>query len=133
MRKRLALAAVLTAFLAAPVVAQTTQPAPAQPSPRLLPLGPATRNSTTAQTPPAAVQPDLSASQRAARPAAPSNQVVNINTATEKDLDTLPEVGPVRAKTIIGGRPYASTQDLLTKRVVSQRVYDKIRNRTTVR
>ena len=141
MRKNLALAAALAALLAAPVLtpetwAQTTQPVPAQPSPRLLPQGPMTRNSTTAQTPPAAVQPDLSATPRttlgATRPAAPANQVVNINTASEKDLDSLPGIGPVRAKTIIGGRPYASTQDLLSKHVLSQRIYDKIKNRIAV-
>ena len=136
MRKHLTLAAALAVLLAAPVLAQTTQPVPAQPSSRLLPQGPMTRNSTTAQTPPPAVQPDLSATPRTTmgttRQAAPSNQIVNINTANEKDLDSLPEIGPVRAKTIIGGRPYASTQDLLSKHVLSQRIYDKIKGRVTV-
>ena len=142
MRKSLALAAALTALLASPVLAprtwaQTNQPVPAQPYSRLLPQGPMTRNSTTAQTPPPAVQPDLSATPRTTmgttRQAAPSNQVVNINMANEKDLDSLPQIGPVRAKAIIGGRPYASTQDLLTKHVLSQRIYDKIKDRISVR
>ena len=138
MRKSLALAAALAALVAAPVLtprtwAQTTQPVPAQPYSRLLPQGPMTRNSTTAQTPPPAVQPDLSATARTTRPMAPSSQAVNINTANEKDLDSLPQIGPVRAKTIIGGRPYASTQDLLTKHVLSQRIYDKIKDRISVR
>ena len=141
MRKSFALAAALTVLLAAPILtprtsAQTTQPVPAQPSSRLLPQGPMTRNSTTTQTPAPVVQPGLSTTPRttlgATRPAAPASQVVNINTASEKDLDSLPQIGPVRAKTIIGGRPYASTQDLLSKHVLSQRIYDQIKGRITV-
>ena len=68
-----------------------------------------------------------------ARPAARPGQVVNINTASEADLDSLTQIGPVRAKTIIGGRPYATPQDLVTKRVLPQRIYDKIKDRITVR
>ena len=37
---------------------------------------------------------------------------VNINTATEQELDTLPNIGPARAKLIIGGRPYKSVDEL---------------------
>jgi competence ComEA-like helix-hairpin-helix protein len=37
---------------------------------------------------------------------------VNINTATEEELDTLPNIGPARAKLIIAGRPYKSVDEL---------------------
>jgi len=37
---------------------------------------------------------------------------VDINSASEKELDTLPGVGPATAKKIIAGRPYSSVQDL---------------------
>src|SRR6185437_6000148 len=37
---------------------------------------------------------------------------VDINSASEKDLDTLPGVGPATAKKIIAGRPYSSVSDL---------------------
>jgi len=39
--------------------------------------------------------------------------VVNINTATQPELETVPGIGPTRAVQIIVGRPYASVDDLL--------------------
>lgn len=56
------------------------------------------------------------------------NNLVNINSATEKDLDTLPGVGPVTAQKIIAGRPYSSLNDLLAKKAVSGSVYEKIKD-----
>jgi len=37
---------------------------------------------------------------------------VDLNTASEKDLDGLQGVGPTTAKKIIAGRPYSSIDDL---------------------
>ena len=37
---------------------------------------------------------------------------IDINSASEKDLDALPGVGPATAKKIIAGRPYASLSEL---------------------
>ena len=39
--------------------------------------------------------------------------IVNINTGTEEELETVPEVGPARAAQIIANRPFASVDDLL--------------------
>jgi competence protein ComEA len=41
-----------------------------------------------------------------------SGAKIDLNTASEKDLDSLPGVGPATAKKIVAGRPYGSVNDL---------------------
>lgn len=61
--------------------------------------------------------------------AKPRMALANINTSSEADMEkTLPGVGAVRAKAIIAGRPYASPQDLVTKKVLPQGVFDKMKD-----
>ena len=60
-------------------------------------------------------------------PAAP----VNINTASQADLEALPGVGPATAKKIIAGRPYASVADL-AKAGVPKATIEKISPMVTV-
>lgn len=50
---------------------------------------------------------------------------VDLNTATEKELDNLPGIGPATAKKIIAGRPYSSVGDL-ARAGVSKRQIDQI-------
>lgn len=38
--------------------------------------------------------------------------VVNINTASQEELETIPGIGPTRAAQIIAGRPYGSVDEL---------------------
>ena len=55
----------------------------------------------------------LSARQAGSKAAAAaSGAKVDLNTASEKELDSLPGVGPATAKKIIAGRPYSSVDDL---------------------
>lgn len=44
---------------------------------------------------------------------APGSLVVNVNTATATELQTIPGIGPTRAAQIIAGRPYESVDDLV--------------------
>jgi competence protein ComEA len=38
--------------------------------------------------------------------------VVNVNTATQQELETIPDIGPQLAREIIRERPYARVEDL---------------------
>ena len=57
---------------------------------------------------------------------------VNINTASEQALDSLPGVGPVTAQKIINGRPYSSIDELLSKKIVGSKVFEQIKEKITV-
>jgi len=54
---------------------------------------------------------------------------ININTTTPEMLDSLPGIGPTTAQKIITNRPYASIQDLVTKKIVSQKIFDQIKDK----
>jgi len=64
-------------------------------------------------------------------PAATTASKVDLNTASEKDLDKLPGVGPATAKKIIAGRPYSSVADL-SRSGVSKHQIDQITPLVTV-
>ena len=55
---------------------------------------------------------------------------VDLNSASQKDLEALPGVGAATAKKIIAGRPYASVDDL-KKAGVSANTIEKIRPQVT--
>lgn len=57
---------------------------------------------------------------------------VNINTSPQSDLETLSAVGPVTASKIISGRPYSSIDELLSKKVVSKAVFEKIKDQVVI-
>lgn len=52
---------------------------------------------------------------------------INLNTASVSELESLWGIGPARAKAIMDNRPYSSPQELLSKKVVPQNVYDRIK------
>ena len=54
---------------------------------------------------------------------------VDINSATEAELAAVPQIGSVRAKAIIAGRPYRGKDELVSNKIISQGVYEKIRDR----
>lgn len=60
-----------------------------------------------------------------------STALININTASEKELDTLPGIGSVTANKIISGRPYLSINDLIDKNIVSSKVFTQIKEKIT--
>jgi hypothetical protein len=57
---------------------------------------------------------------------------VDVNSATEKELEDLPGVGPATAQKIIAGRPYASVADL-EKAGVSAKTLEEIKPLVTAK
>jgi competence protein ComEA len=111
--KEIAMSRMLRAFaaaaliaLAAPTFAQTA--APQAPATRAAPAKPA------------------------AAPAAPTTAapapLLDINTASQEELQALKGVGDVRAKAIIAGRPYKGKDELWQKKIVPKGVYKGIQN-----
>jgi len=56
-----------------------------------------------------------------------SPSLVSINSADMSDLEKLPNVGTVTAEKILNSRPYKALDELLTKGVISKKLYEKIR------
>lgn len=67
--------------------------------------------------------------EKADKGSAKAGALIDINSATEKELASLPKIGEVRAKAIIKGRPYKGKDELVEKKIISQDVYDGIKDR----
>ena len=53
---------------------------------------------------------------------------LDLNTASESDLKTIPGIGDAYAKKIVQNRPYKRKDELVQKKVVPQATYDKIKD-----
>jgi competence protein ComEA len=76
---------------------------------------------------------DVAAGVRAGMHNKPGAAVVNVNSASREDLETLPGVTPATARRIAEGRPYNDPYDLVRKRVVSEAEYNRISGQVVAR
>ncbi len=77
---------------------------------------------------------DVATATAAAAKAAPADgkkapELMDINSATGKQLATLDGIGDARSAAIVKGRPYNGKDDLVNKKVLTQDVYDKIKDK----
>jgi competence protein ComEA len=109
--RRLLSVAALLALSAAPAFAQVA--APAQPA-----------------------APAVAAPAKTATPAAtaPIVKKINLNTAAATELDTLPQIGPARAKAIVDARaksPFKNWDDFVARKVVPANAEAAIKDKVT--
>lgn len=57
-----------------------------------------------------------------------TSKAININTASQSELEALPGVGPVTAGKIISGRPYQSVDELKSRKIVGASLFGKIKD-----
>lgn len=57
-----------------------------------------------------------------------STTLISINEAVAKELESLPSIGEKRASDIINNRPYNSVNELVDKDIISESIYEEIKN-----
>ena len=95
--------------------------------------------STQTNAPPTVTAPAVPASPNTpdAMPrstaAVPNTDLIDVNTATAAQLKALPGVTDSDSTKIIQSRPYSDKSQLLSKKVISEATYDKIKDHIVAR
>ncbi len=99
----------------APTTTPTARPAPAPAAPAA-PKAPETK------------APEAPKAATAGKPA-----LLDLNSASKEELETLSGIGPARSEAIIKGRPYRGKDELLSKKIVPSNVYEGIKDKVIAR
>jgi DNA uptake protein ComE-like DNA-binding protein len=60
-------------------------------------------------------------------------ELMDINSASKQQLSSLPKIGDARSDAIIKGRPYRGKDELLSKHILTQDVYNSIKDMVIAR
>jgi competence protein ComEA len=71
--------------------------------------------------------------EESVQPKLKPGQTININTATQEQLESLLGIGPVKAQAIIAGRPYASIEDIMKVKGIKEKTFVKIKDYIVVK
>ncbi|AIB11949.1 DNA-binding protein [Azospirillum argentinense] len=110
------------AMIAVPAFAQSTAPSATPsttPMPQAKPAMPPGHSGTTTAPPMGSGSSSTTAKAK----------VIDLNTAGKDELQTLPGIGEARSEAIVKNRPYRSKDELVSKKIVPQNVYDDIKGR----
>ena len=77
--------------------------------------------------------PPISApAQRSGTTGSTSGSKININTASQSEIETLPSIGPSRAQAIIENRPYSSLEDIKRVPGIGEGIFQSLKDSITV-
>jgi competence protein ComEA len=71
---------------------------------------------------------DSSMSAKASKAVAAMGEKLDINSATKDQMDAIPGIGKGYVEKIIAGRPYRTKRELVTKKIIPQSLYEKIKD-----
>jgi len=121
MNRTFAIAVGVAAVLAASVALADDTPATSSTPP------------ATSSAPAATKAPATTSAHHSSSKSAHHHNMVNLNTASKEQLVKLPGVTAETAEKIIASRPYTSTNELVSKKVVSEAEYKKMQGHVTAK